>query len=212
MGTIKQALEGISDQSAGTIAGAIDQITVAHGGTVSTPSKGIADAVAKLGATLETLEAYVVTFGANSGSGTVDPVACAKGATVELPAGTGLTRSGYRFGGWAATAGAASAAYQAGDSLAATADTTLYAFWVQQYTVSYDANGGSGTITAKVVDAGQSYTLPDGSALTAPSEKVFAGWGTASDSDTALTSPYTPDQTRTLYAIWEDEPAEAGQE
>lgn len=212
MSTIKQVLEDISDQSAGTIAGAIDQITVAHGGTVSTPSKGIADAVAKLGATLETLEAYVVTFGANSGSGTVDPVACAKGATVELPAGTGLTRSGYRFGGWAATAGAASAAYQAGDSLAATADTTLYAYWIQQFTVSYDANGGTGSIDSETIDAGESVTLPDGTELTAPADKQFAGWGAASDSTTALTSPYMPDQTRTLYAIWDDAPAEAGQE
>lgn len=73
------------------------------------------------------------------------------------------------------------------------------------YTVAYDANGGTGTIPSVPVSVGMSITLNDGSTLTAPSGKKFAGWATT---DTAtvpdVTSPYTPVGDITLYAVWED--------
>ncbi len=42
------------------------------------------------------------------------------------------TRSGYKFLGWAKTAGATAAQYTAGDSYAATGNVTLYAVWQAQ--------------------------------------------------------------------------------
>jgi len=44
------------------------------------------------------------------------------------------------------------------------------------YTVSYNVNGGTGTITDVTVIAGNSITLNDGSSLTAPEGKTFSGW------------------------------------
>ena len=71
------------------------------------------------------------------------------------------------------------------------------------YTITYDANGGTGTISPQTVTAGQSTTLSDGTGLTAPSNKTFAGWATTSTAETAdVTSPYTPTASVTLYAVW----------
>lgn len=71
------------------------------------------------------------------------------------------------------------------------------------YTVTYDANSGTGTISPQTVSAGQSVTLSDGTGLTAPAGKTFAGWATTSTAETAnVTSPYTPTASVTLYAVW----------
>ena len=74
---------------------------------------------------------------------------------------------------------------------------------VGAYIVAYDANGGTGTIDSVAVGAGGSVTLDDGSDLTAPSNKEFAGWATedtATDPD--VESPYTPTEDIVLYAVW----------
>lgn len=72
-----------------------------------------------------------------------------------------------------------------------------------QYTVTYNANGGTGTIAAVTVDAGESVSLSDGTGLTAPEGDEFAGWATTEDAEEAdVTSPYTPTADTTLYAVW----------
>ena len=74
------------------------------------------------------------------------------------------------------------------------------------YTVSYDANGGTGSIESVEVMSGQSINLNDGSTLTAPDNKEFSGWATTSSAETPdVTSPYTPTADVTLYAVWVDQ-------
>lgn len=71
------------------------------------------------------------------------------------------------------------------------------------YTVTYNVNGGTGTISPATVTAGESITLNDGTSLTAPSGKTFNGWATTLDAVTAdVTSPYTPEGDITIYAVW----------
>ena len=73
-------------------------------------------------------------------------------------------------------------------------------------TVTYDANGGTGTVDAQTVIAGNSINLSDGTGLTAPTGKTFAGWGLeATATEPEATSPYTPTENVTLYAVWVDE-------
>ena len=73
-------------------------------------------------------------------------------------------------------------------------------------TVTYDENGGTGSVDAQTVIAGNSISLSDGTGLTAPSGTVFAGWATESTATEAdVTSPYTPTVNVTLYAVWVDE-------
>ena len=71
------------------------------------------------------------------------------------------------------------------------------------YTVEFNATGGTGTIAAEEVTPGESIDLPDGTALTAPSEKVFGGWAKTSTAAMAnVISPFTPIDDTTLYAVW----------
>ena len=76
---------------------------------------------------------------------------------------------------------------------------------ITKYTVSYDANGGTGTIEAVEVVAGESMNVDDGLTLTPPEGKEFLGWAKTSSAQSAtVTSPFTPDKNTTLYAVWAD--------
>lgn len=76
------------------------------------------------------------------------------------------------------------------------------------YTLTYDANGGSGTIDPVVAAPIVEITLNDGSDLTPPSDKVFSGWGTTSDATDAVEGSIKINEDTTLYAIWADEEEE----
>ncbi len=71
-----------------------------------------------------------------------------------------------------------------------------------EYVVTYNANGGTGSVDSETVVAGQSVVLDDGTGLTY-ADHTFVGWGTNPSSTVAVTSPYTPTGDVTLYAIWE---------
>ena len=73
------------------------------------------------------------------------------------------------------------------------------------YTVTYDVNGGTGTIAPVEVVAGESITLNDGTGITAPTGKEFVGWAKTSSAQSAtVSSPYTPTGNTTLYAVYTD--------
>lgn len=76
-----------------------------------------------------------------------------------------------------------------------------------QYEVIYNANGGTGSIDTATVAVGESITLNNGSTLTAPSNKEFAGWAKTNDATSATYAggaSYTPTDSVTLYAVWVD--------
>ncbi len=86
---------------------------------------------------------------------------------------------------------------------------TLYAQWEfnEQFTVSYDENGGTGTMTdtSSPYYDGNLFTVLT-NAFTAPTNKHFAGFNTAADgSGTSYTegSSYAISANVTLYAQWE---------
>ena len=77
------------------------------------------------------------------------------------------------------------------------------------YTVTFDANGGSGTMADQVIDVGEATEL---SANTFTySGKVFEGWATSTDGEVVYTDKEvvtditTKGQEITLYAVWQDE-------
>lgn len=80
--------------------------------------------------------------------------------------------------------------------------------WLQQlmdtetYTVTYNVNGGTGSVPSATVIAGQSLTLNNGSGITPPTNKTFAGWGTTAGATSTVASPYTPAGDETLYAVY----------
>ena len=114
-------------------------------------------------------------------------------------------RTGYTFKNWTTAQNGTGTAYAPGASYTANASVTLYAQWtINTYTVSYNANGGTG--------APGNQTKTYGTALTLSSTKPtrdkynFLGWGTSATSTTvsyAAGASYTTNAAITLYAIWE---------
>lgn len=148
---------------------------------------------------------YTVTYDANNGTGA--PAAQKKEAGKALTLSTQKpTRSGYTFLGWATTNNATVAEYAAGATYSKDASVTLYAVWSKvtvTYTVTYDANGGSGAPTAQTKEAGKALTLstqkPTRSGFT------FLGWATTNNAtavEYAAGATYSEDKSITLYAVW----------
>ena len=74
------------------------------------------------------------------------------------------------------------------------------------YTVSFNANGGTGTMAEVTGVSAGAYTLP-ANGFTAPEGKRFVGWATsASGTATAAGEAITVSDNVTLYAIWEEIP------
>ena len=152
------------------------------------------------GATLTaqwTGNSYTVTFDGNGGS-TPSPVS--QPATYGSAYGTlaNVSRSDYTFTGWY-TASAGGTQVTAATIVLNASNHTLYAHWtVNQYTISFNSNGGSG-VASITQDYGTVVIAP--AAPTKPGN-AFGGWY----SDTGLTVQYTfnrmPAQNVTLYAKW----------
>ena len=143
---------------------------------------------------------YTVSFDANGGTGTMADVTGINGSYA-LPACTFTAPSDKQFKGWATSA---SGTVITGTSINVTENTTLYAIWepipVTTYTVSFDANGGSGTM-ADVTGINGSYALP-ACTFTAPSDKQFKGWATSASGTVITGTSINVTENTTLYAIW----------
>ena len=155
-----------------------------------------------------TANTYTVKFNANGGTGKIADETFTYDTAKALTANT-FTKTGYTFSGWATTADGAKA-YSDGESvsnLAASGTVTLYAVWTANtYTVKFNANGGSGTMSD------ETFTYDAAKALTSNAFTrtgyTFSGWAT---SKTATAAAYTDGQsvsnlaasgTVTLYAVW----------
>lgn len=154
---------------------------------------------------------YTVIYNANGGTGTTASSTHKYGASKELTA-NGFSREGYIFKGWATTADGVVkyADKESVRDLSSTNGATinLYAIWnANSYTVSYNANGGTGTTASST----HKYGVPK--ALTAngfsKEDHTFAGWAITADGPVKYTDKEnvtnlttTNGETVTLYAIW----------
>ncbi len=146
---------------------------------------------------------YTVTYNANGGSGAPGSQTKTHGTTLTLSS-TVPTRTGYTFLGWSTSAGATAADYQSGGSFKTNSDTTLYAVWkVTTYTVTYNANGGSGAPGSQTKTHGTALTLS--STVPTRTGYTFLGWAASAKATSATYQPsdsYTADSKITLYAVW----------
>ena len=147
---------------------------------------------------------YTVTYDANGGTDVP--------ATQSYPADSSVvlsdsvpTRTGYRFLGWSQDPSATAPNYLPGSTQTFGGDVTLYAVWeANQYTISFNANGGTNPPPAQTKTYGESLTLTDSEPTRDGYE--FAGWAT---SNTAVSADYQPGDTysaegnATLYAVWQ---------
>jgi hypothetical protein len=68
-------------------------------------------------------------------------------------------------------------------------------------TITYNANGGTGSVDPVTDIKGKTITLDNGAGLTAPEGKHFAGWGVTSDATETIAEIKLAENT-TLYAIY----------
>ena len=145
----------------------------------------------------------VITFDKNDGSSTTVTQTVPYGSSATLNPNS-FTRTGYTFTGWNTKVDGGGTSYNDGASISPSANVTLYAQWqCNAYTLSFDANGGSGSMNGKTANHGESIRLP---ANGFTREKYnFAGWNTKADgSGTAYDdrASLTLTADTTLYAQW----------
>ena len=142
---------------------------------------------------------YTVSFDANGGTGTMANVPNISG-NYTLPANGFTAPSGKQFKGWATSA---SGTVITGTSITVSADTTLYAIWepipATEYTITFDVNGGSGTIPPQTTSGQKLSSLPT---ATHSGSYSFVGWYTAASGGTKITTAYVFSADTTVHAHW----------
>jgi uncharacterized repeat protein (TIGR02543 family) len=151
-------------------------------------------------------ETYTVTFKSNYGA---NETLYTK--TVTVPATTIAdfpappSRSGYTFGGWNTQAEGGGSGFSA--STAVSGNITIYAKWTLdtsiQYTVTFDAAGGSPATQTRTVTNGSSLGSSNMPSTPSRAAYIFNGWYTAVDSGgSEFTATATVSGDITVYARW----------
>ena len=147
-----------------------------------------------------------LTLDLNGGSGRTVTIDGLTGEDVVVPAPSEVlySRDGYKLAGWTDTPDGA-LLYTGGESYTLTREEdVLYAWWAPQYTLSYDANGGTGQMPRRVFSASEPAIVSD-NAFTR-SGYAFTGWCMSADGRGTLYQSgdtLTLSENTTLYAQWE---------
>ena len=148
-----------------------------------------------------------VTFEANGSAkypvkGTMTPQTVNAKTDTALNANS-FTREGYNFLNWNTAADGTGDSYADGATVNLTENTTLYAQWTQDPVITFDANGGKGTMGTQTVKPNEATALTANTFTRADYD--FTGWNTAKDgTGTAYgdKANITPNENVTLYAQW----------
>ena len=142
---------------------------------------------------------YTVTFDANGGSVSTKSKVVEAGktyGTLPIP-----TRTGHTFLGWY-TAKSGGSQITSNMTVNIRSNHAVYAQWNNnQYTITFNANGGSVSTKNKTVEAGKTYgTLP----TPTRTGHIFLGWYTAKSGGSKITSSAAVNisSNQTLYAQW----------
>lgn len=161
---------------------------------------------------------YTVSFDANGGEGQMSSQIFDEGVEEALSANT-FTRDGYGFTGWNTMQDSTGTAYTDKQRIKVTSDMTLYAQWIADsilhpsdttgitFTVTFDANGGTGTMQPQTFtkDVVQALTM---NAFTRENYSFYC-WDTVPDGEGLYIDgqEITVNSDMTLYAKWtEDTP------
>ncbi len=148
------------------------------------------------------LNIKTITFNSNQTPSSTSTQSVTSGISTPLTANS-FTRSGYVFSGWNTAADGSGTNYADSANITTSNDLTLFAKWTAgvNKTVTFNANGGSGTMADQV--AGSATALTPNTFIR--SGYLFTGWNTVSGgtgysySDNA-SFPFTVNAT--LYAQW----------
>ena len=146
---------------------------------------------------------YVLIFNSNGGTGEMVNQSLTYNTPTQLNINL-FTNDGYTFTEWNTKQDGTGISYTDGQEISISQDTTLYAIWlINQYDITFNANGGTGTMYNQVV----LYNTPTNlnSNTYTNNGYVFKEWNTKSDGSGIS---YTDNQSITLtsditlYAIW----------
>jgi uncharacterized repeat protein (TIGR02543 family) len=175
--------------------------TAANGGgtafTGLTPVNGNMTAYAKW-----TTIQYTVTFNADGGNPATQSRTVNSGGSTGSAMPADPSRAHYTFGGWYTAPDGGGTAFTA--STVVSGNMTVYAKWtIIQYTVSFNADGGSPATQTRTVNNGSSVGSSNMPANPAKSGYVFGGWYTAANGGgTAFTASTVVSGNITVYAQW----------
>ena len=127
-------------------------------------------------ATFTVEDLITISFDPNGGTGTMQPMKVKSGEKFKLPKCTFTPPEGKEFAGWLAVNGNV---YPAGDIVSSINSSVLKATWkdteAAEITITFDPNGGTGTMQPMKVKSGEKFKLPE-CTFTPPEGKEFAGW------------------------------------
>ena len=180
-----------------------------HTFTSSTSNGQVVSTCSLCGYTKTTAQTYTVSYNANGGSNIPASQTKVHGVTLTLSS-TIPYRFNYEFLGWSTSSSATTATYTAGASYTGNASVTLYAVWKYKpatYTVSYDANGGTGAPGRQTKTYGVTLTLT--TLIPTRQNYSFVGWSkdrNATSASYTAGGSYTDNADVTLYAVWQYNP------
>ena len=141
-----------------------------------------------------------ITFNAGGGSGGMSPVTVKEGTNYILPACGFTAPTNQEFKAWEI----GGTEYRVGDSYTVNGDTEIKALWKDsvippvEYTVTFDGNDGTPSVSTMTTTGQKLGSLPDASR----SSHSFNGWYTEKSGGTKITTDTVFSGNTTVYAQW----------
>ena len=143
-----------------------------------------------------------VSYDANGGSGTMAEKTMKKGSTYKLLANSFTAPENQKFKAWEIDGKEVAP----GTDITVNEDTVVEAIWQDiEVKVSYDSNGGSGTMEGKTMKKGDTYKLLT-NGFTAPENQKFKAWE-IDGKEVAPNTEIKVDKDTVIKAIWQDKPS-----
>ena len=150
---------------------------------------------------------FTITFNANGGTGSMEPVTVEEGSRYPLPACGFTAPDGQEFKAWEI----GGIEYNAGDGYVVLGNTEIKALWKDSavipttFTITFNANGGTGSMEPVTVEEGSRYPLP-ACGFIPPVNMQFSGWALSAGGSVIADGAIMVTSNITLYAIWEPVP------
>ena len=150
---------------------------------------------------------FTITFNANGGTGSMEPVTVEEGSRYVLPACGFTAPAGQEFKAWEI----GGVEYNAGDGYVVLGNTEIKALWKDSavipttFTITFNANGGTGSMEPVTVEEGSRYPLP-ACGFIPPVNMQFSGWALSAGGSVIADGAIMVTSNITLYAIWEPVP------
>ena len=143
---------------------------------------------------------FTITFNANGGTGSMEPVTVEEGSRYPLPACGFIPPVNMQFSGWALSAGGS---VIADGAIMVTSNITLYAIWepvpVNEFVIFFDGNGGTPAVSSMTTIGHKLAFLPG--AFRSGSYR-FDGWYTERNGGELIATSTVFAANTIVYAHW----------